>query len=113
MTLMPVSNIWVFDSSWSKAGALRWMPHRSLTSKVSPSARFSTSPVALKTLPSVASPTGTMMGSPVSTTWPPRTRPSVGLSEIARTMPSPMCWATSSGSVVVSPPRVISAVSLL
>ena len=22
MTLMPVSNIWVFDSSWSKAGGL-------------------------------------------------------------------------------------------
>ena len=38
MTLMPVSNIWVLDSSWSKAGALRWIPQRSLTSKVSPSA---------------------------------------------------------------------------
>ena len=40
MTLMPVSNIWVFDSSWSKAGALRWMPHRSLTSSSSPSSRL-------------------------------------------------------------------------
>ena len=35
MTLMPVSNIWVLDSSWSKAGALRWMPQRSLTSSFS------------------------------------------------------------------------------
>ena len=33
MTLMPVSNIWVLDSSWSKAGALRWMGQRSVTSK--------------------------------------------------------------------------------
>ena len=40
MTLMPVSNIWVLDSSWSNAGALRWMPHRSLTSSFSPSSRL-------------------------------------------------------------------------
>ena len=44
MTLMPVSNIWVFDSSWSKAGALRWMPQRSLTSSSSPSSRLRHSP---------------------------------------------------------------------
>ena len=49
MTLMPVSNISVFDSSWSKAGALRWMPQRSLTSSFSPSSRLRQSPVALKT----------------------------------------------------------------
>ena len=49
MTLMPVWNIWVFDSSWSKAGALRWMPQRSLTSNCSPSLRLSTWPVALNT----------------------------------------------------------------
>jgi hypothetical protein len=29
---MPVSNISVFDSSWSKFGAWRWMPQRSVTS---------------------------------------------------------------------------------
>ncbi len=46
-------------------------------------------------LPSVASPTGTRMGPPVSWTALPRTRPSVGCSEMARTMLSPMCWATS------------------
>src|SRR3990170_4384584 len=77
MTLMPVSNIVVFGSSWSKAGALRWMPHRSSTSNFSPSSRLRTSPVALKTLPSVASPTGTEIGPPVSVTGEPRTTPSV------------------------------------
>ena len=40
MTLMPVSNISVLDSSWSKAGALRWIPQRSVTSSVSPSSRL-------------------------------------------------------------------------
>jgi hypothetical protein len=39
MTLMPVSNISVFDSSWSKFGALRWMPQRSVISMVSPERR--------------------------------------------------------------------------
>jgi hypothetical protein len=37
MTLMPVSNICVFDSSWSKFGALRWMGQRSVISIRSPS----------------------------------------------------------------------------
>ena len=62
MTLMPVSNIVVLDSSWSKAGALRWMGQRSVTSNVSPSLRLRTSPVTLKTWPLVMSPTGTLIG---------------------------------------------------
>src|SRR3954453_22568878 len=113
MTLMPVSNIWVFDSSWSNAGALRWMPHRSLTSSSSPSARLRHSPSVLNTCPSVASPTGTVIGPPVSLTCAPRTRPSVGCSEIARTMPSPMCWATSRERGRVSPARLSSVSSRL
>src|SRR4051812_12983289 len=113
MTLIPVSNICVLDSSWSNAGALRWMPHRSLTSSSSPSSRLRHSPRVLNTWPSVTSPTGTVIGPPVSLTWAPRTRPSVGCSEIARTMPSPMCWATSSERVRVSPPRVNSVSSRL
>src|SRR6476469_7027962 len=113
MILMPVSNISVLDSSWSKAGALRWMPQRSLTSKVSPSARFMTSPVVLKTLPRVTSPTGTVIGPPVSCTGVPRTRPSVGCSEMARTMLSPMCWATSRLRFFFSPPISTSVVSRL
>ncbi len=32
MTLMPVSKSWVFDSSWSKAGGLRWIGQRSVIS---------------------------------------------------------------------------------
>ena len=47
-----------------------------------------------------------VIGPPVSVTCAPRTRPSVGCSEMARTMPSPMCWATSRVIVCVSPPRV-------
>ena len=61
--------------------------------------RFMTSPVVLKTLPRVTSPTGTVIGPPVSCTGVPRTRPSVGCREMARTMLSPMCWATSRFSV--------------
>src|SRR3954454_9706075 len=113
ITLMPVSNISVLDSSWSKAGALRWIPQRSLTSSVSPSSRLRHSPRVLKTWPRVASPTGTVIGPPVSLTWAPRTRPSVGCREIARTMPSPMCCATSRESVRVSSPSVSSVSSRL
>ena len=93
---MPVSNIWVFDSSWSKAGGLRWIGQRSVISNFSPGCRLSTSPVTLNTWPLVTSPTGTEIGAPVSVTCAPRTRPSVGLSAMARTSESPRCWATSS-----------------
>ena len=113
MTLMPVSNIWVFDSSWSKFGAWRWMPQRSVTSIVSPGSAFSTSPVTLNTRPLVTSPTGTVMGPPVSRTSWPRTMPSVGFSEMARTRSSPRCWATSSVISVDSSPIVIVVFSAL
>ena len=43
------------------------------------------------------------IGPPVSFTSVPRTRPSVGFIEIARTMLSPMCWATSRVSERCSP----------
>src|SRR5215475_7166316 len=46
--------------------------------------------------PSVPSPTGTSIGSPVSVTSWPRTRPSVASIAIVRTVDSPRCWATSS-----------------
>src|SRR3954451_18024367 len=108
MTLMPVSNICVRASSWSKAGALRWMPQRSVAWKRSPSLRLSTSPIALKTWPLVLSPTGTVIGPPVSVTTAPRTMPSVGCIEMARTRLSPRCWATSRVSIRVVSPRVTS-----
>ena len=113
MTLMPVSNIVVRASSWSKAGALRWMAHRSSTSSSSPSSRFMQSPVTLNTRPSVTSPTGTEIGPPLSVTSAPRTMPSVGFIEIERTMPSPMCCATSSTIVWVSSPSVTSTLRAL
>ncbi len=45
--------------------------------------------------PSVTSPTGTVMPSPVSRTSAPRTRPSVESMAMARTVFSPRCCATS------------------
>ena len=71
------------------------------------------SPVTLKTWPLVTSPTGTVIGPPVSRTSAPRTRPSVGCREIARTMSSPRCCATSRVIVCVSSPRVMSISSAL
>ena len=46
--------------------------------------------------PSVSSPTGTAIGSPVSLTSWPRTRPSVVSMATVRTVFSPRCCATSS-----------------
>ena len=108
MTLTPVSNISVFDSSSSKFGALRWMVQRSPSYF---SSAFSTSPRVLNTLPLVKSPTGTEMPVPVSVTAAWRTRPSVGCMEIVRTRPSPRCWATSRVSVFFSPALAGSATS--
>ena len=67
MTLMPVSNISVFDSSWSNAGGVRWISQRSLMSS-SDSSTSSGSPRVLNTWPLVTSPTGTVIGLPVSVT---------------------------------------------
>ncbi len=108
MTLMPVSSISVFGSRSAKAGALRWMPQWSSALMVSPSARLRHSPMALKTWPLTASPTGTLIGKPLSRTSAPRTRPSVGCIEIARTRLPPRCWATSRVSVFSPPERVTS-----
>lgn len=108
MTLTPVSNISVLDSSWSKLGALRWIGQRSVTSD-SASGLFRISPRVLNTLPLVMSPTGTVMPAPVSVTGAWRTRPSVGCIEIARTTPSPRCWATSSVSFLILPSSAGSA----
>src|SRR5205085_1556142 len=63
---------------------------------------------ALNTWPLVASPTGTEMGPPVSSTSAPRTRPSVGCIEMVRTTLSPRCWATSRVSVLPRSARVTS-----
>ena len=49
MTLMPVTNIFAFGSSWSNGGASRWMSHRSLMSVTSPSVTSSCSPITFHT----------------------------------------------------------------
>src|SRR5580700_11196325 len=93
MTLMPVSNIWARGSSWSKAGALRWISqYSSMPSMESVSSGW---PSTLKTWPSTALPTGTVMPRPRLRTGAPRTRPSVCCMQMQRTRPSPICWATS------------------
>ena len=67
MTLMPVSNISVVGVRSSARGASWWMPRRS-TPAGSSSPRSIGSPSRLKIRPSVASPTGTVIGAPVSIT---------------------------------------------
>ncbi len=109
-TLMPVSSISVFGSRSANAGAARWIGQRSVTSSFDSSA-LRNSPSALKTWPRVTSPTGTDSGEPVSRTSAPRTRPSVGCIEMARTMLLPRCWATSSVRVLVPSERVTSTCS--
>ncbi len=110
-TLMPVSNICARASSWSKAGASRWISHRSLMLVTSLSLMSSGSPMTFHTWPSVPSPTGTVMPRPVLRTTAPRVRPSVGLRQIARHRPSPICCATSAVIVILSPSRVMSTSS--
>ena len=98
--MIPVSRISVRGSSWSNAGASRWIDQRSVIFRDSVGTS-SVSPSTLNTWPLVTSPTGTVIGPPVSVTVAPRTSPSVGCMEIARTMLSPMCSATSRVSVLV------------
>ncbi len=86
-TLMPVSSISVFGSRSAKAGALRWISHRSLTSSFSPGLRLRQSPMALKTWPLVMSPTGTEIADPVSVT----SRRARGRRWAASRSPAPCC----------------------
>src|SRR5664279_3737291 len=112
MTLMPVGNISVLLSSSANGGGSRWIDQRSVRSSWS-AAISSGSPRVLNTWPRVTSPTGTVMGEPVSVTSEPRTSPSVGCSAMARTMSSPMCCATSRVSFLDSSPSSMSTVSAL
>src|ERR1039458_8522715 len=68
----------------------------------------SDSPITLKTCPSTASPTGTVIPRPVWRTTAPRTRPSSDLMHTHRTRPSPICWATSPVTVIVAPSMTMS-----
>src|SRR3954453_1550507 len=101
MTLMPVSNISAVGVRSVTAGASRWIGQRSLTS-MSPASSIG-SPRRLKMRPSVMSPTGTVIGPPVSRTSVPRSRPSVVSMATARTRSSPRCCCTSHTSTPPPP----------
>src|SRR4051812_20340234 len=94
---MPVTRISA-SVDWSmNSGAGLWIGERRLV-KTGP--RSSTgSPTTLRMRPKVSGPTGTVIGSPVSTASAPRTSPSVVSIATVRTVFSPRCCATSSTSV--------------
>ena len=95
-TLIPVSRISVAGICSSSEGAGRWIDQRSFASGAG---LLSTgSPRRLNTRPRQASPTGTVIGPPVSTAFVPRTRPSVEFMAIHLTTSSPICCATSAVS---------------
>jgi hypothetical protein len=101
MTLMPVSKTCASVSIWSNAGASRWMGSISLDLTAPlPSMGW---PSTSNTRPSVTSPTGTVIGAPVSTASRPRDRPSVVDMATVRTQLFPRCCCTSTTSVPESP----------
>ncbi len=101
-TLMPVSKISVLGSRFTKSGRLRWIGHRSTLAGIG--GPLSTgSPITLRMRPNAASPTGTVMALPVSTTSMPRTTPSVDDMATARTWLRPMCCCTSATTLIGSP----------
>ena len=61
------------------------------------------------TRPSVAGPTGTVIGPPVSTAFMPRTMPSVGSMLTHRTRFSPRCCSTSVTTSMGMPPPLPSS----
>ncbi len=82
-------------------GAWRWMEDV-VSVLIFPSSSTG-SPMTFITRPSVAFPTGTEIGPPRSRTFIPRTMPSVGNIETARTRPSPRCcWTSATTSTGVS-----------
>src|SRR5918996_3712463 len=96
MTLMPVTRISASVDCSTNSGALRWIGRVCL---LLTGPRSSTgSPITFRMRPSVSRPTGTSIGSPVSSTSWPRVRPSVPSMAIVRTVDSPRCCATSSTS---------------
>ncbi len=92
--MIPVSNISVVGANDSNDGASRWIGQRSVSSG-SALAEVDRSPSTLKIRPSVARPTGTEIGAPVSITSTPRASPSVVSIATARTRSSPRCCCTS------------------
>src|SRR5919198_4499239 len=102
MTLIPVSKISTVGWRSEKLGGSRWIGQRS----TSPGGSFLSigSPITFHRRPSVASPTGTLIGPPVSTTSVPRARPSVESIATARTRSSPRCCCTSATRSIAGRP---------
>ncbi len=107
MTLIPVSNI-SSRVDWSTSdGAGRWIGWR-FSAFTGPSSSTG-SPITFSTRPSVAVPTGTLIGPPVSTAGVPRTMPSVGCMLTQRTRFSPRCCCTSAITSTLCPPSAPSS----
>src|SRR4051794_9020659 len=112
MTLIPVSSISCVGVRSEAFGAGRWIGQRS-TSPISSPLSIG-SPSRLKMRPRVTSPTGTVIGPPVSVTTAPRSIPSVASIATARTRSSPRCCCTSQTRAVDSPspsPALVSIVT--
>ncbi len=96
MTLRPVSNTSTSVDCWSNAGGARWIGSDTAdTTGPLPSIGW---PRTSNTRPRVGSPTGTVIGAPVSCTSTPRARPSVVVIATARTQLLPRCCWTSQTS---------------
>ena len=105
MTLMPVSKTSTSVVWSSKAGGRRWIGRLFLAlTGPFPSIGW---PRTSNTRPRVDSPTGTVIGAPVSMTSVPRARPSVVVMATARTQLLPRCCWTSQVERLL-PSRMIS-----
>ena len=94
---MPVSSSSVEGRTSVKGGASRWMGRRrSASTGPLPSIG---SPTTLNMRPSVASPTGIVIGAPVFQASIPREMPSVAESAMQRATPPPVCCTVSSTTV--------------
>src|SRR5215470_14634928 len=91
---MPVTRIAASVDCSVYSGVFWWMARRSLN--LTGPASSTGSPMTLMMRPSVPSPTGTVIGPPLSVTSWPRTSPSVESIATVRTVDSPRCCATSS-----------------
>ena len=101
MTFSPVSKTSTSVVCWSNAGAARWIGR--LTSVTTGPLPSIGSPRTLNTRFRVSSPTGTVIGAPVSRTAAPRASPSVVVMATERTQLLPRCCWTSQVSGSPSP----------
>ena len=102
ITLIPVSKISISGERSTKAGGSRWIGQRSPDAG---SLLSTGSPMTFQIRPRVCSPTGTVIGPPVSTTSTPRGTPSVESIATVRTRSSPRCcWTSAIRSISGRPP---------